>query len=222
MNGAITSLNNFTEGGTYERVSLLILVYSLLALVALIPVHVRAHCDTLDGPVVATARAALEKGNITPVLKWVKGNDEKEIKEVFQKAFVARKASPEAREIADGYFFETLVRIHRAGEGAPYTGLQAGPAEPIILEADESLDTGSIEAITKHVTASVTDGIKKRFNTTLERKKHADESVAAGREFVEAYVDFTHYVERLYNNAVGEAAVHAKPDESKPTGGHGH
>ncbi len=51
--------------------------------------------------------------------------------------------------------------------------LQAGPAEPIILEADKSLDTGSIEAITKHVTASVADGIKKRFSTILERKKHA-------------------------------------------------
>lgn len=200
----------------------LILACSFLALITLIPIHVRAHCDTLDGPVVATAKAALEKGDITPVLKWVKGDDEREVKEVFQKVLVARKASPEAREIADRYFFETFVRIHRAGEGAPYTGLQAGPAEPIILEADKSLDTGSIEAITKNVTASVADGIKKRFSNTLERKKHADESVTAGREFVEAYVDFTHYLERLYNDAVGQASAHGKPDENKTKGGHAH
>jgi hypothetical protein len=171
---------------------------------------------------VATAKVALEKSDITPVLKWVKGDDEREVKEVFHKVLAARKASPEAREIADRYFFETLVRIHRAGEGAPYTGLQAGPAEPIILEVDKSLVTGSIEAITKHVTTLVAAGIKKRFSKTLERKKHADESVTAGREFVEAYVDFTHYVERLYNDAVGEAAVHGKLDESKAKGGHAH
>ena len=110
--------------------------------------------------------------------------------------------------------------IHRAGEGAPYTGLQAGPAEPIILEADKSLETGSIDEITKHMTDLVTKGIKKRFSETLERKKHAHESVAAGREFVEAYVDYTHYLERLYNNAVGQAAAHGKTDESKAKGGH--
>jgi hypothetical protein len=181
-----------------------------------------AHCDTLDGPVVQTARVALEKGDITPVLKWVQTADEKEIRVAFQKTLAVRAKGTEAKELADMYFFETLVRLHRAGEGAPYTGLQAGPAELIILEADKSLDTGSSEAITKHVTASVADGIKKRFSKTLERKKHADESVAAGREFVEAYVDFTHYVERLYNDAVGEAAVHAKPEESKPVAGHAH
>jgi len=200
----------------------LILACGLLVLVTLIPDHVRAHCDTLDGPVVVTAKSALEKGDITLVLKWVKSDDEREIKEVFQKVLVARKASPEAREIADRYFFETLVRIHRAGEGAPYTGLQAGPVEPIILEADKSIQTGSIEEIIKHMTALVTKGIKKRFSETLERKKHADESVAAGREFVKAYVDYTHYLERLYNAAAGQTAVHGKADEGKAKGGHTH
>jgi len=72
------------------------------------------------------------------------------------------------------------------------------------------------------MTASVTNGIRKRFSETLERKKHANESVAAGREFVEAYVDYTHYLERLYNDAVGQAPIHAKPDENKANGGHAH
>ena len=120
------------------------------------------------------------------------------------------------------YFFETLVRIHRAGEGAPYTGLRSGPAEPIILEADKSLEAGSIEAVVKHITALAAKGIEKRFSQTLDRKKHADESVAAGRNFVEAYVEFTHYLERLYNDAAGQAAAQGKPDESKAKGGHGH
>ncbi|HEY3278666.1 MAG TPA: DUF6448 family protein [Syntrophorhabdaceae bacterium] len=200
----------------------LIMACSCLVLAALFPLYARAHCDTLDGPVVASARAALEKGDITPVLKWVKGDDEKEVKEVFQKVLAARKASPGAREIADMYFFETLVRIHRAGEGAPYTGLRAGPVEPIILEADKSLEAGSIEAVVKHITALAAKGIEKRFSQTLDRKKYADESVAAGRDFVEAYVEFTHYLERLYNDAAGHAAAHGTSDESKAKGGHGH
>ena len=62
----------------------------------------------------------------------------------------------------------------------------------------------------KHVSEEVASGIRKRFTHTLEKKKHADESIAAGREFVEAYVEFTHYVERLYNDAKGGSAEHGK------------
>jgi hypothetical protein len=87
---------------------------------------VLAHCDTLDGPVVQTARTALEKGDITPLLKWVRVEDEKEIKDAFEKTLAVRRKGAEAKELADMYFFETLVRIHRAGEGAPYTGLKPG------------------------------------------------------------------------------------------------
>jgi hypothetical protein len=91
-----------------------------------------SHCDTLEGPVVMTAKAALDKGDVTPVLKWVKKEHEGEIREAFKNTLAVRKMSPEARKLADKYFFETLVRIHRAGEGAPYTGLQLGQAvEPI-------------------------------------------------------------------------------------------
>lgn len=187
----------------------LILGACFVALVIVVPIHVRAHCDTLDGPVVSEAKVALETGNVTPVLKWVRKDDEQEIKAIFQKVVAARKASPQAGEIADRYFFETLVRIHRAGEGAPYTGLQAGPPEPVIAEADKALQTGSAEAMIRHVNAAAAAGIKKRFNETLERKKHAAESVEAGRDFVAAYVDFTHYVERLYNDAVAQADGHA-------------
>lgn len=200
----------------------LILAACFVALVIVVPIHVRAHCDTLDGPVVSEAKVALDTGNITPVLKWVRKDDEQEIKAIFQKVVAARKASPQAGEIADRYFFETLVRIHRAGEGAPYTGLQAGPPEPIIAEADRALQTGSVEAMIKHVNAVVAAGIKERFDKTLERKKHAAESANAGREFVAAYVDFTHYVERLYNDATAQADGHASHASEPAKSDHRH
>ena len=168
-----------------------------------LPLTAHAHCDTMDGPVVNTARMALEKGDVTPVLKWVRKNDEDEIKGQFQKTLTARKQGKEAKELADRYFFETLVRIHRAGEGAPYTGLKSEPVEPIIQAADKAIDTGSADHLVKHMTESVAAGIRERFDSVRETKKHSDESILKGREFIEAYVAFTHYVERLAADAGG-------------------
>lgn len=174
------------------------------------------HCDTLDGPVVMAAKIALEKGDVTPVLKWVKKEHEEEIREAFKKTLNVRTKGPESRELADRYFFETLVRIHRAGEGAPYTGLKpAGHVEPIVASADKALESGSIDALIKMVSDEAASGIRKRFDQALEKKKHGDESVEAGREFVEAYIEFVHYVERLYKDAKGLAAHHSgEPKES--------
>jgi len=185
--------------------------------------RVYGHCDTMDGPVVKTAQAALGKGDVTPVLKWVKPEQEAEIRDAFKKTLAVRTLSPEARDLADKYFFETLVRLHRAGEGAPYTGLKpAGTVEPVIAASDKALETGSIEGLTQEIVKLVSDGVHRRFAETMERKKHADEGVAAGRQFVSAYVEFVHYVERLHGDAVGQAEQHAEAEKPSEPGGHQH
>jgi hypothetical protein len=189
-------------------VGMMIAAIASMVVALMLPNTSAAHCDTLDGPVVATARAALEKGDVTAVLKWVKKEDEQEIRELFQKTLVVRGKGKEAKELADQYFFETLVRIHRAGEGAPYAGLKSEPAEPIIMAADKALESGAADALVKIVIEAATKGIRERFARTVEAKKHADESVEKGREFVESYVQFTHYVERLHQNASGKTAEH--------------
>ena len=177
-----------------------------------------AHCDTMDGPVVADAKAALEKGDVTGVLKWVQKDKEAEIRQAFGKTLVVRGKGPEAKELADMYFFETLVRLHREGEGAAYTGLKpAGtPLEPGVAESDKSLDTGKADELVKAATDAVAAGIKQRFAEAAEAKKHASESVEAGRKFVAAYVEFVHYVERIFADAKGGAHAHAA--EGKATG----
>jgi len=168
-----------------------------------------AHCDTLDGPVVKTARAALEKGDVTPILKWVKKENEAEIRDLFKKTLSVRGKGKDAQELADMYFLETLVRLHRAGEGEPYTGLKpAGVVETAVIEADKALESGSVEKLTKLITEGASKGIRERFNKAKEAKKHADHSVDAGREFVEAYVQFTHYVERLHLDSVSQVEHH--------------
>jgi hypothetical protein len=181
----------------------------LLGVAALLPRPAGAHCDTVDGPVVATAKAALEKSDVTPVLKWVQQEQEGEIRQAFQQTLVVRSKGGEAQTLADRYFFETLVRLHRAGEGAPYTGLKpAGEVEPGIAAADKALESGSVDALVKEVTERLAAGVRERFTHALEAKKHADESVEAGREFVEAYVEYVHYVERLYLDAGRPAGQH--------------
>jgi len=182
-----------------------------------------AHCDTLDGPVVMTAKSALEKGDVTPVLKWVKKEHEAEIRDAFKKTLAVRAKGPEAKELADLYFFETLVRIHREGEGAPYTGLKpAGTVEPPIAAADKALNSSSVDGLVKAVTDHVAAGIGERFNHAVETRKHADESVEAGREYVEAYVEFIHYVERLHVDAMSKAGHHETPEATETAGQHKH
>jgi len=183
------------------------------------PAKTRAHCDTMDGPVVGAAKQALDKGEVTPVLKWVKPDVEKEIRDAFQQTLAVRKESSAAKALADRYFFETLIRVHRAGEGAPYTGLKpAGEIEPPIAAADKALETGKVDDLATDVSKAVADGIRKRFTRALEAKKHADHNIAAGREYVATYVEFVHYIERLHN-AAGSTHGHqtegANPHENE-------
>ena len=170
-----------------------------------------AHCDTLDGPVVQTARTALAKGDVTPLLKWVRADDEPEIRAAFQKTLAVRVKGPEAKELADMYLFETLVRIHRAGEGAPYTGLKpAESVEPAVALADRALENGSEDKLIDVLTKALAQGVRKRFQHASQTRKQADNSVSAGREFVEAYVIFTHYVEGLHAAVQGGEGDHGE------------
>lgn len=172
-------------------------------------VNAKAHCDTLDGPVVETARQALASGDVTPLLKWVSIKDEQLIRTAFENTMEVRKLGGKAQELADMYFFETLVRIHREGEGASYTGLKAGSEiDPAVALADKALENGSADKLASVLTDAAAKGIRERFNRALETKKHADESVSAGREFVEAYVVFTHYVENLHGSVKGGTEHH--------------
>jgi hypothetical protein len=169
-----------------------------------------AHCDTLDGPVVAAARTALETGSVAPVLVWVQQADEAEIQRAFQQARSVRKAGGGAKDLADSYFFETLVRIHRAGEGAPYTGLKpAGQVEPAVAAADKAIETGKLQPLAKLVQGRIENGLHSHFDSVLAKKNYGAADVAAGRAYVGAYVEFVHYAERLYEAAGAAASEHA-------------
>ena len=176
-----------------------------------------SHCDTMSGPVIPEARAALEKGDVTPILKWIKTDNEAEIKAAFKRAVAVRSKGPEAKELADQYFLETLVRLHRAGEGAPYTGIKDEPVEPIVALADKALSDGSVDDMIKKINGHMAGAIMEKFNKALEAGKNKDKSVEAGREFVEAYVTYMHYVEGIHT-AILSAGGHHHADAE--TAGH--
>ncbi len=183
---------------------------ALIAICLFLPKGVFAHCDGLDGPVVEAAQKALETGDANPVLIWVQKKDEAEIKKAFQKTLAVRTSNPQAKELADMYFFETLVRVHRAGEGAPYTGLKPAGRDlgPAIPAADKALKNGKIEPLLELLTEAMQTGLREQFKPAIERKKFKPDDVQAGREFIEAYVPFIHYVERLYEAAKNPVAGH--------------
>lgn len=173
-------------------------VLCIFPFLAAAPAVLRAHCDTLEGPVIVAAREALLKSDVTPVLKWIKAADENAIRAAFAKTLAVRKQSDAAAELADLWFFETLVRIHRAGEGAPYTGLKSGePEEPGIAAADHALVSGNTVDLLKQTTLPLEATLKAKFERVHLLKAHASHTVDAGREYVEAYVDYIHFAERL-------------------------
>lgn len=169
-----------------------------------------AHCDTRQGPVVADARLALEKGSIDPVLKWVQPDAEDEVREAFRRALAVRGLGVEARSLADDSFFETLVRLHRAGENAPYAGLKDAAPDPVIQAADAALAAGTPGELADELASAAEAGIRERFAHALATHARRERSVASGREYVAAYVELTHYLERLETAIAGEGA-HGSP-----------
>lgn len=182
-----------------------------------------AHCDRLDGPVVTAARRALEAGDPNPILIWVRPDDEAEIRAAFSHAIAVRRLGPEARALADRYFFETLVRLHRAGEGAPYTGLQpaGGDLGPAITLADRAVASGSDREVTRFISEAVTRGISDRFRDLQSRRRFDPADLAAGRAYIASYVSFIHYVEAIDAAARSAAEGHypdaaASPAAARP------
>jgi len=181
-----------------------------LGLTFLAPGNVLAHCDSLDGPVVKAAQKALDTRDLSYVLIWVQRGDEPEIRAAFEKTLTVRALSPQGKELADRYFFETVVRVHRTGEGASYTGIKPAGRDlgPAIPTADKALDEGSLDPVVTLLTKTVETGLREQFEEVIAAKDFTPGDVSAGREYIKTYVAFIHYVERLYEAMTAPAHGH--------------
>jgi len=191
---------------------------SLMLIIALSNI-LSGHCDTMEGPVIADAKKAIEENNINYILKWVQPVNENEIKESFELMMKVRVLGPEAKELSEKYFFETLVRVHRSGEGVPFTGVKplGTPIDEKIKGADKSIELGNLSPLEKIVAKNIIPELKKRFEKVMKLKNFDVNDVKAGREYIEAYVQFFHFAE-------GEVEGHAHEAEGQKAAAesHGH
>ncbi|HZW77049.1 MAG TPA: DUF6448 family protein [Flavobacteriaceae bacterium] len=164
-----------------------------------------AHCDSYDGPVIQDALQALKENNVELVLKWVEPKHEKEIRDKFHQTLRLRGKNKELNELLERNFLETLVRLHREGEGAPYTGIKpAGSMTPLVAMADQSIISKDAEHMIHAVTEHLEKIIRERYSKVLELSKIKNNSVADGRRYVEAYVEYTHTLEGLEHLLSGD------------------
>ncbi len=173
----------------------------------LMPKKASAHCDTYDGPAATDARKSLETGNINYALKWIFPEGEGELKKVFELSRKVRVLSPEAQELADQYFQESLIRIHRTGEGAPFDGMKPSgvPVDPRVAAADKSLGVGNLSPFEGILPKDEVKALEGKFQRALKLKDYDVNDLDAAREYIEAYVIF-------FKTAEGEEHEH----------GHGH
>mgnify|MGYP000846052090 CR=1 FL=1 len=159
-----------------------------------------AHCDSYDGPVIKDAIKALETNNVNLVLKWITTEQEKEIIPLFNKTIQLKNGDKEVYAIVEKHFFETLVRLHRQTEGAPYTGLKpAGITKQIIQMTDEAIEVGNVDDFLVKLNAHINKVIREKYQKVSELDKVKDNSTEQGRAFVKAYVSYTHTIEAMHD-----------------------
>lgn len=184
-----------------------------VGIMAVSPLAAYAHCDTMDGPTVADGKKALESGNINYALKWVQPGYEKEITDAFNLSMNVKELSPEAKEISEKYFYDNLVRVHRAGEGAPFDGVKphGTPIDEKVAAADKSIEAGNLSPLEGLIEEDKVPELEERFEKVMTLKNYDINNVEEGREYIEAYVKFFKFAEgeeEHANGAHGEEAVH--------------
>jgi len=178
----------------------------------------QAHCDAVGGPVTTAALRALDTHNVNAVLPYVPASAEPELTAAFAQATTVRSAGSEAGALADRSFMETAVRLHRAGEGAPYTGLKPAGTDfgPAIPAAEQALANGKVGPLLEFLSREIEHGVRERFAHAAGDKPKEPTSAAelpAAREHVREELGFIGYVEAIYlavkgsGHAEGPAAV---------------
>lgn len=154
----------------------------------------------MDGPVVKAAKAALDQNDVELILPFVPESAEEEVRSAFDKTMAARREGPVAQEVGDRYFFDTVVRLHRAGEGAPFTGVKpaGGDFGPVIPLAEEAIATGSIDNLDTFLSAQ----LHRQLQSRLERIRAlaGGKTTAERREYTEAMLGLQVYSHHLFKN----------------------
>lgn len=174
-----------------------------------------AHCDSVDGPVAKAVGKALDSGNVNPVLAYVPAASEAEMRAAFDRSRIVRTLSPQARVLADEAFLETAIRLHRAGEGAPFTGVKPAGINygPAIPAAEHAVETGDLLKLRTALVDEIEHALRERLAVVQKVQKASREprepnEVPAARERVSAELDFVTFAESIRQAALGRFAKH--------------
>ncbi len=158
------------------------------------------HCDSKDGPVVKAAESALGQGRVDVVLPYVPAEAESEVLAAFDRVMEARASGGAALEVADEWFYETVVRLHRAGEHAPFTGLKpAGLGHgPVVPVAERAIETGEAGDLVDLLTDALREQVESKLARVMSLRPAAGGPVPQAREYVEAMLGFEVWSHRTY------------------------
>ncbi|WP_016778474.1 DUF6448 family protein [Anaerophaga thermohalophila] len=176
-----------------------IVLVSLFLLFSAFPAS--AHCDRKNGPVAVAAKEALKTGDFSKVAIWIGEKQEEELRNKFRQSLSVYNKGGESKELATEYFMSNTVRLHRAAESMPFTGLKpASPNAPDIALAEKALETGDIAPLQTLFKEELEKETSEWFQNALEAKKNKNKSVEAGRQWVDSYVKYIIYSHKLYQN----------------------
>ncbi len=198
MNVEVSSVQNVNTRKNSLRCVLSVLFVTTVLLFISMPAS--AHCDSYDGPVIKDAMKALETNNVNLVYKWITQEQEAEITAMFNKTYRLKIGDKEIYSIVEKHFLETLVRLHRETEGAPYTGLKpAGTTKQIIVMSDKAIENNDIDGLLTKLNNHIGNIIKEKYHKVETLSKVKNNSDEEGRAYVDAYVDYTHSLEALHD-----------------------
>jgi Family of unknown function (DUF6448) len=170
------------------------------------------HCDSVDGPVVMAARASLATNDVGRVLPYVPVDGEAEVVDAFDRAMKVRALGMEAMEVADRWFFETVVRIHRAGEAAPFTGLKPAGLDvgPVIPAAERALESGQADELAEVLCGEIREQVERRHAHALELRAHAEESIPQARAYITAMLGLQVWAHGVHRQVMADPHAHAE------------
>ena len=162
--------------------------------------NIPPHCDTMDGPVVTAAKLALKLKKVNLILPWVPKDAENELRDAFDKTLKVRENGKLEAELADNWFFETAVRLHREGEGKGFNGLKPAGLDwgPIVPKADKAIETGDPKEVIEFILKTAEKELNERFEKAMSKKDYDENNIDDAREFVHAMLGFVLYSHHLY------------------------
>jgi len=152
---------------------------------------------------------ALDAQDVEIALAFVDEASEAEVRTIFEEVSEIRTLRATVREIADRLFTETVVRLHRASEGAPFTGLKPAGLDhgPVIPVAERAIRTGSPDELIGELTHEVEVEVKARLDRVLALRARAHEGLRPAREYTSAMLAL-----QVWSNQV-HRSLRADPSE---------